>query len=83
MTVSDIKHKASIQVDRQGTVAAAVTWAEVEVGCALPMDIPERKEVHLERPFIYAVMNVETGLPMFVGIYNHGSESRRYDRCAL
>ena len=72
LKVSDIKHKASIQVDRKGTVAAAVTWAEVEVGCARFMDIYERKEVHLERPFIYAVMNEETGLPVFTGIYNHG-----------
>ena len=74
MTVSGIKHKASIQVDRQGTVAAAVTWAEIEVGCAPIMEYYENKEVHLERPFIYAVMNTETGLPVLTGIYNYGSK---------
>ena len=77
LKVSDIKHKASIQVDRKGTVSAAATWVEIEVGCAMPMDIPERKEVHLERPFIYAVMNVETGLPVFTGIYNYASKDKK------
>ena len=79
LKVSDIKHKASIQVDRKGTVAAAATWAEIEVGCAMPMDISERKEVYLERPFIYAVMNVETGLPVFTGIYNYGPKEKIMD----
>lgn len=73
LMVTDIKHKATIQVDRKGTVAAAATWAEIEVGCA-PMEWPEIKEVCLDRPFVYAIMNKETELPVFAGIYNYGSK---------
>lgn len=66
--------KAETVLLRISAFFAAATWAELEVGCAMPMDIPERIEVPLERPFIYAVMNVETGLPVFTGIYNYGSK---------
>ena len=62
-----IIHKAHIEVDRKGTKAAAVTAMVMPADCAPDFDIPF---VRLDRPFIYAVMNNETGLPVFVGIVN-------------
>ncbi|MBQ9157396.1 MAG: serpin family protein [Eubacterium sp.] len=66
LQVESIFHKAHIEVDRKGTKAAAVTMA-ITVGCALPMDY---KSVYLDRPFVYAIMDTETGLPVFTGILN-------------
>ena len=62
-----IIHKAHIEVDRKGTKAAAVTAMVMPAGCAPDFDIPF---VRLDRPFIYAIIHNETGLPVFVGIVN-------------
>ena len=62
-----IIHKAHIEVDRKGTKAAAVTAMVMPAGCAPDFDIPF---VRLDRPFVYAIMHNETGLPIFAGIVN-------------
>lgn len=73
MTVKLIKepdaiiHKARIEADRKGTKAAAVTAMFAVAGCAPSFDL---KNVELTRPFIYAIMHNETGLPVFTGIVN-------------
>ena len=66
LIIDQIMHKAFIQVDRNGTKAAAVTTA-CGFGCA-PLDY---KEVELKRPFLFAIMHNETRLPIFVGIVSH------------
>lgn len=71
LKVDSIIHKAHIEVDRKGTKAAAVTMAYVVVGCAPSMDF---KTVCLDRPFVYAIMNTKTGLPVFTGIYNQADK---------
>lgn len=68
LKVDSIIHKAHIEVDRKGTKAAAVTAAYVIEG-ALPM--MDYKSVCLDRPFVYAIMHNETGLPVFCGVMNH------------
>lgn len=68
LKVDAIIHKAHIEVDRHGTKAAAVTMAEFVCGCALDFD--NIKTVRLDRPFVYAIMDTETGLPVFTGLYN-------------
>ncbi len=67
LKLDSILHKARIEVDRKGTKAAAVTAAVVEAG-ALP--VYDHKIVDLDRPFVYAIMHNETGLPVFAGIVN-------------
>ena len=64
-----ILHKAHIEVDSKGTKAAAVTIGIVTCGCAPVME--EYRTVTLDRPFIYAIIHNETGLPVFAGIMNH------------
>ncbi len=71
LKVDSIIHKAHIEVDRKGTKAAAVTMAYVVAGCAPSMDF---KSVCLDRPFVYAIMDTETGLPVFTGIYNQADK---------
>lgn len=66
LKLDSIIHKAHIEVDRHGTKAAAVTMGMVMCGCAPMM---KRRIVILDRPFIYAIMDTKTKLPIFVGIY--------------
>lgn len=62
--VDKVLHKAYIKVDRNGTKAAAATVMGM-VGAGLPKDY---KTVTLDRPFIYAIMDVEKNVPVFSGV---------------
>lgn len=67
--ISRVLHKTYIELDRAGTKAAAVTAVEIKnESCAL--DTEEPPTVFLDRPFVYAIIDTETGLPVFMGIVN-------------
>lgn len=67
--VDSILQKAVIKVSRAGTKAAAVTSMLCPVGCAFDFD--NTKSVTLDRPFVYAIINVDCdGLPIFAGVVN-------------
>ncbi|MBO4699257.1 serpin family protein [bacterium] len=78
--ISEMIQKAFIEVNRKGTKAAAVTYLRIGIRAALPVP-REIKVVKLDRPFIYAVIHNETGLPIFVGTIKHiekiSSEKRK------
>ena len=59
---SSVAQKTFIQVDRNGTKAAAVTW-----GDAAAEGVPDYRYVTLNRPFVYAIVDNATGLPLFLG----------------
>jgi len=65
LMLDSIIHKAHIEVDRKGTKAAAVTAAFLVAGCA-PMEM--FYSVNLDRPFVYAIIHNDTGIPVFAGI---------------
>ncbi|WP_051437613.1 serpin family protein [Eubacterium xylanophilum] len=64
--IDDILHKTFIELDRNGTKAAAVTVVAMRAASAYS----DPKEVVLDRPFVYAIVNSKTGLPVFVGVVN-------------
>jgi len=64
---SAINQKTYIEVNRNGTKAAAITWGEV-CGNGAPM---EEHFVTLERPFLYAIVDCQTGFPLFLGAVSH------------
>ncbi len=67
--ISEVIHQTYIKVDRNGTEAAAATVVAMEDGCALVEDpIPV---VKCDRPFAYAIVDMETGLPVFIGTVNN------------
>lgn len=70
LMVDAIIHKAHIEVDSQGTKAAAITEELAVAGCCPNFDL---KEVYLDRPFVYAIMHAETRLPVFAGVFNDAS----------
>ena len=63
--ISQVLHKTFIEVDEQGTKAAATTVVTVS-DCAMAEPI-ETKTVILDRPFVYLLIDCETGLPFFIG----------------
>ena len=65
--VSQALHKAKIEVDENGTRAAAVTAIVTNDGGAL-MEHP--KEFVADRPFIYVIQDAETGIILFMGRMN-------------
>lgn len=62
--ISDVHQKVKLIVDEEGTEAAAVT--EALAGCAMAPEDPI--ELHFDSPFMYAVVDVESGLPLFIGV---------------
>ena len=67
--IGRVLHKTFIDVNREGTRAAAVTAIETLDACAAPM-IEEPVYVYLDRPFVYGIVDNETGLPVFLGTVN-------------
>lgn len=63
--ISRVLHKTFIEVGQYETRAAAVTGIMMTNTCA-PIEI-EYKEVYLDRPFIYAIIDTQTGAPIFMG----------------
>ena len=67
LLISKIIHKTHIEDDRTGTKAAAVTAIEVDAACA---EEPEFKTVNCDRPFVYAIVDIKTMTPIFIGTVN-------------
>ena len=67
--VSQVLHKAKIEVDEQGTKAAAVTTIVTNDACA---PIEEEPIVFVaDHPFIYVIQDTRTGMILFMGQVNH------------
>jgi serpin B len=63
-----ILHKTYINLNKNGTEAAAVTAVIVKAGSVRPPEQLEEKQVYLDRPFVYAIVDTQTGLPLFLGV---------------
>ena len=64
--ISDVVHKALIEVNEEGTVAAAAT-AVIMMTRSLG---PPPLRLTFDRPFLMLVVHTPTGLPMFMGRFN-------------
>ncbi|MGH7983108.1 MAG: serpin family protein [Candidatus Udaeobacter sp.] len=65
--ISQIFHKTFIAVDEKGTEAAAATAVAMMAGTALRSPPPPPIEVKVDRPFIYAIQHVPSGVCLFLG----------------
>ena len=63
--INRVLHKTFISVTEQGTKAGAATAVEMVVEGAA--EIQEYREVVLDRPFVYMLIDCETNLPFFIG----------------
>ena len=62
--IGDVKHKTFIRVDEKGTEAAAVTSVEIQDESMISSDV----QLTFDRPFVYGIMDMQSHLPLFVGI---------------
>jgi len=62
--IDEVRHKTFIEVDEFGTRAAAVTSVDVQ---AESESVPDYKFVTLDRPFVFAIVDNATNLPIFIG----------------
>ncbi|MBP5185587.1 MAG: serpin family protein [Clostridiales bacterium] len=66
--IDDVIHKTYIEVSPKGTRAAAATAVEIRThGMTIADPFEEIKYVICDRPFAYAIVDTETGLPVFLG----------------
>ena len=61
--INRVIHKTKIDVNEKGTQAGAVTAVEMDATGV----IIETKEVILDRPFFYMIIDTEQNLPLFIG----------------
>lgn len=64
--ISRVLHQTYVKVDELGTKAGAATVVEMTAEGAMEME-EEPKRVILNRPFLYAIVEEESGLPVFIG----------------
>jgi serpin B len=73
--VSQIKQQCVIDVEEEGTEAAAITIAECEVGCPPPDDIPQITTMRIDRPFGFAIRGEYNQL-LFMGVVKDMNKNR-------
>ena len=66
LCIGRIIHKAFIRVAEQGTQAGASTVVEMITEGAMLEETPP-KEVYLDQPFVYMVIDTQNNLPLFMG----------------
>ena len=62
--VGAVLHKTYLELDENGTKAAAVTAVATDAASAEP---PEVHRVVLDRPFVYMIVDTHANLPLFLG----------------
>ncbi len=62
--IDRVLHKTFISVAEKGTKAGAATMVAVADGTSAML---ERKEVYLDRPFVYMLIDCESNVPFFIG----------------
>ncbi|MBO4864092.1 MAG: serpin family protein [Eubacterium sp.] len=66
---STVLHKTHIEVDKNGTKAAAATAIITDKATSVEDKKPSL-EIKLDHPFVYAIIDTKTNLPLFIGCVN-------------
>ena len=66
---SKVVHTTHIEVDREGTKAAAATAVVLEAK-GIDINADPTRNVNCDRPFVYAIVDTETMAPIFIGTVN-------------
>jgi serpin B len=65
--ISEVVHKAFIDIDEQGTEAAAATAVIMRAAGFVQKPPAKRVVVTVDRPFLFAIVETASGLPLFLG----------------
>jgi len=68
ITIGEVKHKSFIEVNEEGAEAAAVTSVGIVV-----TSLPQIYTFNVDRPFLFAIREMSTGLILFIGQVNDPS----------
>ena len=66
LQITEVKHKAFIEVDESGTTAAAAT--SVAIGLTAVLNQPPTV---IDHPFLFAIREMSSGLVLFTGVVNN------------
>ncbi len=69
LKITDVSHRAKVEVDEEGSRAAAVTEIVMELTSMAPDDGPE-EEFIADRPFVFFIRDRESGIILFTGRVN-------------
>ena len=66
LCISEVVHKAYVDVDEEGTEAAAATAVAIR---AMSLTLPSKPPITMivDRPFLFAIVDTATGTPLFLG----------------
>ena len=64
--LSQVIHAARIEVNEEGTEAAAATVVAAASGAAPPQ---EGVTLIFDRPFLYGIVDLQNGVPLFLGTF--------------
>lgn len=67
LCISKVKHKTFIEVSEEGTEAAAVTSVTMDLTSVGPDPKPNYMTFRVDKPFIYAIREKDTGAIVFIG----------------
>jgi serpin B len=65
--ISNVIHKAFIEIDEEGTEAAAATAVVMTIESVGPNDPPRPKEFIADHPFLFYIIDDETQAILFMG----------------
>ncbi|MBQ5369524.1 MAG: serine protease inhibitor, partial [Peptococcaceae bacterium] len=66
--IGRVLQNCMLEVGEEGTKAAAATVVEMRCGSAF-IDPSKIVNLTLDRPFVYLVIDTETQIPLFTGVY--------------
>ena len=66
--IGDVLQNVRVDVDEEGTRAAAVTAMLMEPSAPMPLEEPEFVEMTVDRPFIFVIADEESGAIAFAGV---------------
>ena len=67
--LSQVIHATKLEVNEEGTKAAAATVVEATASSAAPTEEPQGIELDFDRPFLYGIVDLENGVPLFLGTF--------------
>ena len=62
--IDEVTHKTFIDVNEEGTTAAAATYVGIKMGIS-----QTEKTVYLDRPFVYMIIDCQNNVPIFMGTF--------------
>ena len=65
--IGEVLHKTFIGVNEDGTKAAAATETRIKKKAVVVNVDKEIKTVHLDRPFVYMIIDCQNNVPIFMG----------------